>query len=63
VAPIVGRESEIAVVEAFLAGDDRGARALAIVGAPGIGKTTVWQAGVELARATGYRVSPVVPDR
>jgi DNA-binding NarL/FixJ family response regulator len=62
VAPIVGRESEIAVVEAFLAGDDRGARALAIVGAPGIGKTTVWQAGVELARATGYRVLSARPS-
>jgi hypothetical protein len=62
VGPIVRRESEIAVVYAFLADDDRGARALAIVGAPGLGKTTVWQAGVERARAAGYRVLSARPS-
>ncbi len=47
---VVGRESEIAVVEAFLAEEDRGARALAIVGDPGIGKTTLWVEAVRRAR-------------
>jgi DNA-binding CsgD family transcriptional regulator len=61
-AGVVGRQSEIAAVEAFLAGDGGGPRALAIVGAPGIGKTTVWQAGVDRARATGYRVLSARPS-
>ncbi len=52
VSPIVGRESEIAAVEAFLAGG-RGARLLAVVGEPGIGKTTVWEEAVRQARKTG----------
>lgn len=50
VSPIVGREGELAVVEAFLAEDDPGARTLAIVGEPGIGKTTVWREAVRRAR-------------
>lgn len=49
-SPIVGREGELAVVEAFLAEDDRSARTLAIVGDPGIGKTTVWREAVRRAR-------------
>ena len=45
-APIVGRESELAGIEAFLAEADRGARALVLVGEAGIGKTTLWQEAV-----------------
>ncbi len=52
VPPIVGRESEIAVVERFLGGD-RGTGALAISGEPGIGKTTVWTDAVRRAREGG----------
>lgn len=51
-APIVGRESEIAVVEAFLGGD-RDAGVLSIVGEAGIGKTTVWDHAVLRARESG----------
>jgi DNA-binding NarL/FixJ family response regulator len=54
VSSLVGRESERGAVETFL----RAGRpcALAIVGEPGIGKTTLWQAGVAHARAQGARV-------
>jgi DNA-binding NarL/FixJ family response regulator len=53
VPSLVGRESEIAVVEAFLGDGDRGARMLAIVGEAGIGKTTVWAEVVRRARERG----------
>jgi DNA-binding NarL/FixJ family response regulator len=54
VLSLVGRESELGAVETFL----RSERpcVLAIVGDPGIGKTTLWQAAVEQARARGARV-------
>ena len=52
---VVGREPELTVVEAFLAaGEGRGA--LAILGEPGIGKTTVWEEAVSLARSRGATV-------
>src|SRR4051812_21563570 len=54
VSSLVGRESELGAVETFLSS----ARpcALAIVGEPGIGKTTLWQKAVEEARAHGARL-------
>ena len=58
---VVGRESEIAVVEAFLAESDRGARALAILGEPGIGKTTLWDEAVRQARDRGAIVLEARP--
>jgi DNA-binding CsgD family transcriptional regulator len=61
VAPIVGREGELAVVEAFLAEDDPGARTLAIVGEPGIGKTTVWREAVRRAREQAAVVLVAAP--
>jgi DNA-binding NarL/FixJ family response regulator len=54
VSSLVGRESELVAVETFLRSER--ARAVTIVGEPGIGKTTLWQAAVELARAHGARV-------
>src|SRR5207302_491929 len=50
---VVGREAEIAIVERFLAGDATGPATLAIVGEPGIGKTTIWGEAVARARARG----------
>ncbi len=50
---VVGREAELKAVDAFLDGT---AQALAIVGEPGIGKTTVWRDAVERARARGATV-------
>jgi hypothetical protein len=49
VSSLVGRESEVGAVETFLRSERP--RVLAIVGEPGIGKTTLWQAAVEHARA------------
>ncbi len=51
---LVGREAELGAVETCL-GSER-PRAVAIVGEPGIGKTTLWQAAVEQARARGARM-------
>ena len=54
-APIVGREAELSVLDAFLASDGR-PRALVLTGGPGIGKTTLWDAAVETGRGRGLRV-------
>jgi DNA-binding NarL/FixJ family response regulator len=54
VSSLVGRESEFGTVETLLRSEQP--RAVAIVGEPGIGKTTLWQAAVEHARAQGARV-------
>jgi DNA-binding NarL/FixJ family response regulator len=54
VSNLVGRESQLGTVEAFLRSGRP--RVVAIVGEPGIGKTTLWQAGVEQARAQGARL-------
>jgi DNA-binding CsgD family transcriptional regulator len=50
---LVGREAELRVIEGFLS---RGSSAcLVLTGEPGIGKTTLWEAGLEAADALGYR--------
>ena len=51
---VVGRESELKAATQFLASSE--SRTLAFIGEPGIGKTTVWEAAVELARAEGATV-------
>jgi DNA-binding CsgD family transcriptional regulator len=51
---LTGRERELAVVESFL--DEDGPRALLLEGEPGIGKTSLWLAGVEAAPARGMGV-------
>ena len=51
---LVGRESELEAVETFLRSERP--RALAIVGEPGIGKTTLWRTATEQARARGARL-------
>ncbi len=55
VSTVVGRDAEIAAVEAFLANRALG-QALAIVGEPGIGKTTLWAGAAARARAGGATV-------
>jgi DNA-binding CsgD family transcriptional regulator len=47
---LVGRDVELGAVEAFVAGVERGPRALVVAGEAGIGKTALWRAGVEAAR-------------
>src|SRR5438034_9688953 len=52
---IVGRDEELASVRAFVARAERGPAALVLEGEPGIGKSTLWLAGVEHARQRGSR--------
>jgi DNA-binding CsgD family transcriptional regulator len=54
-AGIVGRERELEHVTAFVAGA-LPSQALVVEGAPGIGKTTLWEAALARARAAGTRV-------
>jgi DNA-binding CsgD family transcriptional regulator len=58
---IVGRRRELGAIEAFLGRVSDGAAALAVSGPAGIGKTTVWEAGVALAGAQGRRVLEARP--
>lgn len=58
VSELVGREEELAAIEAFL---DRGRSALLLEGEIGIGKTTLWRNGVERARERSYRVLAATP--
>jgi AAA ATPase domain len=53
---IVGREGELARVQSFIGSVSEGPSALLLEGAAGIGKTTLWHAGVTIARARGLRV-------
>ena len=53
--PAVGRDDELQAIEALL--DTSGpVRGLVLAGDPGIGKTTMWEAGCSLARDQGYLV-------
>src|SRR5215831_7562355 len=53
---VFGRERELRAVEKLLADRAPCARALLIDGEAGLGKTTVWLAGIERAEQDGYRV-------
>ena len=52
---IVGRDTELEAVRGFVE-SEVAPRALVLAGGPGIGKTTLWEAGVALARERGTRV-------
>jgi len=56
VSEIVGREEELASLHAFVSEARGGPAGLVIEGDAGIGKSTLWLAGVEHARAQGLRV-------
>ena len=58
-AQIVGREAELALLDEFLGSRDQ---ALILEGGPGIGKTTLWEAGLELAAERGLRVLRARPS-
>jgi DNA-binding CsgD family transcriptional regulator len=53
---VVGREEELTAIEAFLERTEDGAGALAISGEPGIGKTILWERGVETGARRSFRV-------
>ena len=61
VAGIVGREPELNVLEEFVVGAANGA-ALVLKGSPGVGKTTLWQAGRDAALGHGVRVLSAMPN-
>ena len=54
--PIVGREHELALVEAFTAAVAAGPASLVLDGPAGIGKTAIWGAAVNAARTNGVAV-------
>ena len=58
---IVGREEELASVHSFIGRAEGGAGALVLEGEAGIGKSTLWLAGVGHARARGVRVLSTRP--
>ncbi len=63
---IVSREEELASVRAFIGREEGGPAALVLEGEAGIGKSTLWRAGVEQARPSGLRVlasRPVEAER
>jgi DNA-binding CsgD family transcriptional regulator len=53
---IVGRDEELASVRAFVGGADQGMTALVLEGEAGIGKSTLWLAGIAQAHRLGLRV-------
>jgi DNA-binding CsgD family transcriptional regulator len=60
-ASVVGRDAELAVIDDFLAAIAEGAKALVLDGEAGMGKTTLWRAGIEEGRAAGHRVLRAEP--
>jgi DNA-binding CsgD family transcriptional regulator len=58
---IVGRDAELATLRDFVASAAEGAAALVLVGEAGMGKTTLWRAGVEMARTAGVCVLQAEP--
>ncbi len=59
---IVGRDEELAAIARFLdGGPEQAAYALLLEGEPGIGKSTVLQASLALARERDYRVLACAP--
>jgi DNA-binding CsgD family transcriptional regulator len=58
---IVGRDTELAAVDTFLSSLVAGPAALVLTGPAGMGKTTVWRAGVERARGRDINVALTSP--
>jgi DNA-binding CsgD family transcriptional regulator len=58
---IIGRDGELAELRRFLDTAERVPAVFLIEGEPGIGKTSLWMAGVELARARDLRVLAAIP--
>lgn len=53
---VVGRDVELTAVQELVATTARGPAALVLEGEAGIGKTTVWSAGLEAAQRSGLRL-------
>ncbi len=61
VGELIGREAELATIGQFLDSPPDGLRALVLEGEAGIGKTTLWKAGLSAAPANGYRLLSAAP--
>jgi DNA-binding CsgD family transcriptional regulator len=60
-AAVSGRDSELAAIRAFVASIPDAATALVLEGEAGMGKTTLWRAGVAEVEAAGFRLLQAVP--
>ena len=58
---VIGRSQELDALDGFLSALAGGPSGCVLDGAPGVGKTTLWLAGVEAARRRGYRVLTTRP--
>lgn len=58
---MLGREREWALIERSLTALPGGGMVIALEGAPGIGKTTLWQEAVDEARRRGLTVRTTAP--
>ncbi len=58
---VAGRETELAEIRRLGYSGAAGG-ALVLTGGPGIGKTTLWEAGIRLARDRGIRVLAARPS-
>jgi DNA-binding CsgD family transcriptional regulator len=61
VSHVVGRESELSALLTMIEADATSG-ALLLTGEPGIGKTTLWEAGLDAARGRGLRVLSARPS-
>ena len=59
---LIGRAAEQASLEAFAEDVREGPAGLPLEGSAGMGMTTLWQFGVEIARARGYRLLTARPS-
>src|SRR5438445_8761192 len=55
-AGMIGREAELATIREFVAGISAGPCSLLLEGAVGIGKTTLWRAGVRAAQELSHEI-------
>jgi predicted ATPase len=58
---LFGRDRELAQIHDFLDGATAGPSMLVLVGEPGIGKTTLWRAGIDAAHERGRLVLSARP--
>src|SRR5262245_60068361 len=61
-APMIGRRDELGAIERHLDAPVRRPAALVLEGEPGVGKTTLWQAGIAAAQERGLRVLSARPS-
>ena len=59
-AIVVGRDAELALLGRFVSGREAPV-AFVLAGSPGLGKTTLWEAGLEMARQNALRVLAARP--